>query len=45
MTHRRLARDYESLTTSPEAMIHITSVGNLTKCMTDETTPTWRGTH
>jgi transposase len=45
MTHRRLARAYEALTTSSEAVIHIASVGNLTKRVTDETTPTWRGTH
>jgi transposase len=45
MLRRRLARDYETLTTSSEAMIHIASVDNLTKRITDETTPTWRGTY
>ncbi|WP_285529802.1 transposase, partial [Streptomyces lavendulae] len=45
MMHRRLARDYETLTTSSEAMIHIASIDNLTKRITDETTPTWRGTY
>lgn len=45
MTHRRLARDYETLTTSSEAMIHIASIDNLAKRITDETTPTWRGTY
>ncbi|MEV0912504.1 transposase [Streptomyces hokutonensis] len=45
MMHRRLARDYETLTASPEAMIHIASMDNLTKRITDETTPTWRGTY
>ncbi|MFE4054074.1 IS5 family transposase [Streptomyces sp. YIM B13518] len=45
MMHRRLARDYETLTASSEAMIHIASLDNLTRRMTDETTPTWRGTH
>lgn len=45
MLHRRLARDYETLTTSSEAMIHIASIDNLAKRITDETTPTWRGTY
>ncbi|MFM9634796.1 MULTISPECIES: IS5 family transposase [Streptomyces] len=45
MMHRRLARDYETLTASSEAMIHIASVDNLTRRITDETTPTWRGTY
>ncbi|MFI6658040.1 IS5 family transposase [Streptomyces sp. NPDC050523] len=44
-THRRLARDYETLTASSEAMIHIASIDNLAKRITDETTPTWRGTY
>lgn len=39
MMRRRLAR-----TASSEAMIHIASIDNLTKRITDETTPTWRGT-
>ncbi|MGY3204628.1 IS5 family transposase [Streptomyces sp. TE5632] len=45
MMHRRLARDYETLAASSEAMIHIASIDNLAKRMTDETTPTWRGTY
>ncbi|UKZ03780.1 transposase (plasmid) [Streptomyces viridifaciens] len=45
MQRRRLARDYETLPTSSEAMIHIASIDNLTKRITDETTPTWRGTY
>jgi transposase len=45
MLHRRLARDYETLDSSSEAMIHIASVDNLTRRITDETTPTWRGTY
>jgi hypothetical protein len=40
---RRLARDYETLPASSESMIHIASIDNLTKRITDETTPTWRG--
>jgi transposase len=45
MLHRRLARDYETLPASSEAMIHIASIDNLAKRITDETTPTWRGTY
>jgi transposase len=45
MTHRRLARDYETLPASSEAMIHVASIDNLAKRITDETTPTWRGTY
>ena len=45
MLHRRLARDYETLNSSSEAMIHIASIDNLTRRITDETTPTWRGTY
>ncbi len=45
MMHRRLARDYETLTTSSEAMIHGASIDNLAKRITDESTPTRQGTH
>lgn len=45
MLHRRLARDYETLDSSSEAMIHIASIDNLTKRITGETTQTWRGTY
>ena len=45
MMHHRLDRDYEALTASSEAMIHIASIDNLAKRITDETTPTWRGTY
>ncbi len=45
MMHRRLARDYETLTASSEAVIHIASVDNLARLITDETTRTWRGTY
>jgi transposase len=44
MMHRRLARDYEALAAGSEAMIHIASIDNLTRRITDENTPTWRGT-
>ncbi|MFE4412985.1 transposase [Streptomyces sp. NPDC056821] len=42
-THRCLARDYETHNASSEAVIHITTIDNLTKRITGETTPTWRG--
>ena len=42
MRHRRLARDYETLTAGSEVMIHIVSIDNLAKRMTDETTSTRR---
>lgn len=45
MVHRRLARDYETLPTSSEAMIHIAMIDNVSKRITSETTPTWRGTY
>lgn len=45
MLHRRLARDYETLPASSEAMIHIAAIDNLTKRITGETTPTWQGTY
>jgi len=45
MLHRRLARDYETLTASSEAMIHLAMIDNVSKRITGETTPTWRGTY
>jgi transposase len=42
MLHRRLARDYETLNESSEAMIQIAMIDNVSKRITDETTPTWR---
>ncbi|GAA3127570.1 hypothetical protein GCM10010466_17950 [Planomonospora alba] len=45
MLHRRLARDYETLPTSSEAVIHIAMIDNIGKRITDENTPTWRGTY
>jgi len=45
MLHRRLARDYETLDSSSEAMIYIASIDNLTRRITGETTQTWRGTY
>ncbi|WP_371779034.1 IS5 family transposase [Streptosporangium subroseum] len=42
MLHRRLARDYETLPTSSEAMIHLAMIDNMTRRLTGENTPTWR---
>ncbi|MGW3808480.1 IS5 family transposase [Micromonospora sp. NPDC005113] len=42
MLHRRLARDYEALPNSSASMIRIAMIDNLTKRVTDESTPTWR---
>lgn len=45
MLHRRLARDYETLPESSEAMIHLAMIDNVSKRITGESTPTWRGTY
>jgi transposase len=45
MLHRRLARDYETLPASSEAMIHIAMIDNVSKRVTGESTPTWRDTY
>lgn len=45
MMRRRLAHDDETLTASSEAMICVASIDNLAKSVTDEITPSWRGTH
>ena len=45
MLHRRLARDYEGRPASSEAMIHLAMIDNVSKRITDETTPTWRGAY
>ncbi|GAA1632033.1 hypothetical protein GCM10009733_031150 [Nonomuraea maheshkhaliensis] len=45
MLHRRLARAYETLPASSEAVIHIAVIDNAGKRITDESTPTWRGTY
>jgi hypothetical protein len=44
MNHRRLARDYEALPVRSEAMIHVAMIGLMTRRLTGENTPTWRGT-
>ena len=45
MLHHRLARDYETLATNSEAVIHLAMIDNVSKRATDDTTPTWRGMH
>jgi transposase len=42
MFHRRLARDYETLNESSEAMIQIAMIDNVSKRITGENAPTWR---
>lgn len=44
MHHRRLARDYEALPATSEAMIHLAMIDNMTRRLTSENTPNWRGT-
>ncbi|MFJ7246730.1 IS5 family transposase [Kitasatospora sp. NPDC098652] len=44
MNHRRLARDYEALPVRSEAMIHVAMISLMTRRLTGESTPTWRGT-
>lgn len=45
MLHRRLTRDFETLPSSSEAMIQIAMIDNVSRRITDEITPTWRGTY
>ncbi|GLW75512.1 DDE transposase [Kitasatospora phosalacinea] len=44
MNHRRLVRDYEALPARSEAMVHVAMIGLMTRRLTGESTPTWRGT-
>ncbi|MGW0316062.1 IS5 family transposase [Streptomyces flavidovirens] len=44
MHHRRLARDYEALPTRSTAMIYLAMIALMTRRITHESTPTWRGT-
>ncbi|MFF2732843.1 IS5 family transposase [Streptomyces sp. NPDC058008] len=43
MNHRRLARDYEAHPHRSEAMIHLAMINLMTRRLTSESTPTWRG--
>lgn len=42
MLHRRLARDYETLPTRSEAMIHLAMTGLMARRLTSENTISWR---
>lgn len=42
--HRRLARDYETHPHRSEAMIHLAMIDLMTRRLTGENTPNWRGT-
>ncbi|MFD7324280.1 IS5 family transposase [Streptomyces sp. NPDC059875] len=44
MNHRRLARDYEAHPHRSEAMIHLAMINLMTRRLTRESTPSWRGT-
>ncbi|MFJ8038904.1 IS5 family transposase [Kitasatospora sp. NPDC096147] len=44
MNNRRLARDYEALPARSEAMVHVAMISLMTRRLTGETTPIWRGT-
>ncbi|MEU3922948.1 IS5 family transposase [Streptomyces sp. NPDC029004] len=43
MNHRRLARDYEAHPHRSEAIIHLAMINLMTRRLTAESTPTWRG--
>jgi len=43
MHHRRLARDYEALPARSAAMIYLAMIALMTRRLTRESTPTWRG--
>ncbi|MYT95864.1 MULTISPECIES: IS5 family transposase [unclassified Streptomyces] len=43
MNYRRLARDYEAHPHRSEAMIHLAMINLMTRRLTAESTPTWRG--
>jgi len=45
MFHRTLARDYETLPASSEAMIHLAMIDNVSRRIAGEITSTWRGTY
>ena len=44
MNHRRLARDYEAHPHRSEAIIHLAMINLMTRRLTAESTPSWRGT-
>ncbi|KAB2385944.1 transposase [Actinomadura montaniterrae] len=44
MLHRRVARDYETLPTRSEAMVHVAMINLMSRRFTGEATVTWRST-
>lgn len=44
MNHRRLARGYEAKPHPSEAMIYLAMINLMTRRLTAESTPSWRGT-
>jgi transposase len=44
MNHRRLARDYEAHAHRSEAMVQLAMINLMTRHLTAESTPSWRGT-
>jgi transposase len=42
MSHRRLARDYETLPARSRTMIHWAMIDNMSRRLTGESTPSWR---
>ncbi|MFI0419606.1 hypothetical protein [Spongiactinospora sp. 9N601] len=43
MFHRRPAREHEALPAGSEALIHIAVTDLITRRLTSESTPAWRG--
>ncbi len=44
MDHGRLARDYEAKPHRSEVMVHLAMINLMTRRLTAESTPSWRGT-
>jgi hypothetical protein len=42
MLHRRLARDYEANPQRSRSMIHWAMIDNMSRRLTDDSTPSWR---
>lgn len=43
MLHRRLVRDYEALPANAESRVYWAITANMSRRLTKESTPTWRG--
>ncbi|GAA2635827.1 transposase [Actinomadura fulvescens] len=44
MQHHCLVRDYQALPARSEAMIHLAAIDLMSRRLTGQSTPTWRGT-